>query len=91
MTNPELRKLYNRLYHVAKASVKGEKVLCPCGCMVEFRKRTDSHVFAHREGGVCKTRYYNRIRSKSNYAYTPKMLKTRQGIWRYLSKRGFKL
>lgn len=89
MTNPELRKLYKRLYHIAKAAVKGERVMCPCGCMVHFRKRTDSHVFARKV--ECKDDYYNRIRSKSNYAFTSKMLGVEQGMKRYIVNRGFKL
>lgn len=89
VTNPEMRKLYKRLYHIAKASVKGDKVMCACGCLTYFKKRTDSQVFANKI--ECKDRYYNLTRSKSNYALTSEALGVRRSIWSYISKKGFKL
>lgn len=88
-SNPELRKLSKRIFYIAKASVKGEKIMCPCGCLAEFRKRTDSQVFAQKVG--CKDTYYNVVRSKSNHAFGKVALNRRAVFRRYIVKKGFKV
>lgn len=73
-TNPSLRKLYRGAKKIAQDSKKGDKIMCPCGCLKSFRKTSDSHIFMKSEKDVCKTRYYTKTNSKRSFDLTKEMM-----------------
>lgn len=64
--NPEMRKYMRKAKIIAEKSNVGDKVMCPCGCMNNFKKQTKTQCFNRSKGDSCKTTYYNRIRRTNN-------------------------
>jgi len=91
-STPELRNLYRNAYKIAKECVKGDKIMCPCGCLVQFKKESDSHVFYSKskelnlnmQENKCKDRYHNGVRARTNGAYDERMLRVRGMMARYI-------
>lgn len=74
-TNPTLRGLYRKARLVARAADIGDEVMCPCGCLKKFTKHVKSQIFLNSGDTSHKDTYYNRVRSKSNYAFDSQMFK----------------
>ena len=85
-TNPTLRKLYRKAKTIAKHAPVGHKIMCPCGCLQEFKKKTETQAFAKSEKDTHKNRYYTRTRSKSNYMFDQKMLMIESKMKSYIHK-----
>lgn len=85
-TTPTLRRLYRAAKTIAKAANEGDKIMCPCGCLKQFHKKSKSQIFLNSKSDKCKDRYYSRTRSKANYAYTQGMLKILREMNAYVNK-----
>lgn len=85
-SNPTLRKLYRATKTIAKQADVGTKVMCPCGCLQEFKKMSKEHVFQKDEKNSHKTQYYNRTRSTANNAFDSNMLKIHRVMKSYVEK-----
>ena len=90
-TNPALRKLYRQLKAIAKNSDVGDKVMCPCGCLKTFHKKTKNDKYLPNNGTLHKDRYNNRVRSKSNYDFDSQMLHMETTMKIYVEKNKDKL
>jgi hypothetical protein len=85
-TNPSLRKLYRGAKKIAQDSKKGDKIMCPCGCLNLFKKTSDSHIFMKSEKDVCKTRYYTKTNSKRSFDLTKEMMTIHIGMNKYIKE-----
>lgn len=64
-TNPQLRKLYRSARTIAKKADVGSKVMCPCGCLKQFKKTKKNQVFLPGNETKRHENDYNRL-VKSN-------------------------
>lgn len=88
-TNSTLRKLYRTAKSIAKNAEVGRKIMCPCGCLQEFHKKSENQIFQKPSGGngsTHKDRYYTRVRSTSNYMFDDKMLMIERRMTSYIAK-----
>lgn len=85
-TNPELRNLYRKSRMIAKAASAGDTIMCPCGCLKTFNKHTKAQIFFNSGDTSHKDTYYNRVRSRSDYAFNDDMLKIRSVMSSYVDE-----
>lgn len=69
LTNKQLRRLFKRAKDFAQKCNQGDTIMCPCGCMRLFAKKTKKSIFFEQKNNQCKNNYYSRIRSESNYDF----------------------
>lgn len=85
-SNPTLRNLYRKTFRIANKKEVGDVIMCPCGCLQMFKKANKNNVFAATTGSHNhKNNFYSRVRSKSNYAFTDKMLNIEIKMNRYIA------
>ncbi len=84
-TTPKLRKAYKTAKLIADHAPIKTKIMCPCGCLQSFYKKTESHSFQQDPKNNHKNRYYSRTRSKRNPPYTTEMFKIQETMNAYIS------
>lgn len=85
--NPEMRKYMRKAKTIAKSAELGETVMCPCGCMTNFKKETKYQCFNTSNGTKCKDRYYNITRKKNNPALKMSTHKKIKRMGLYIAKK----